>query len=155
MSDTTSIEVLLARRVADSMYSRDTASQGLGIRVEDIGPGWARLSMVVRADMLNGHQICHGGFIFTLADSAFAFACNSRNEATVAAGCSIEFLRPVQPGEMLTATAQERLLSGRTGIYDITLTDSAGQPVALFRGKSARIKGEVLPVSATAGAASA
>ncbi|MGQ0698887.1 MAG: hydroxyphenylacetyl-CoA thioesterase PaaI [Panacagrimonas sp.] len=135
----------LARRVGQSMFERDTASQGLGMRIEDIGPGSARLSMVVRADMLNGHHICHGGFMFTLADSAFAFACNSRNEATVAAGCSIEFLRPVQIGETLTATAQERVLSGRTGIYDITLTDSAGQPVALFRGKSARIKGEVLP----------
>ncbi|WP_420467486.1 hydroxyphenylacetyl-CoA thioesterase PaaI [Panacagrimonas sp.] len=137
----------LARRVAQSMFERDTASQGLGIRIEDIGPGTARLSMVVRGDMLNGHHICHGGFMFTLADSAFAFACNSRNEATVAAGCSIEFLRPVQLGETLTAVAQERVLSGRTGIYDITVVDQSGQAVAVFRGKSARIKGEVLPAT--------
>ncbi|MGQ0620726.1 MAG: hydroxyphenylacetyl-CoA thioesterase PaaI [Panacagrimonas sp.] len=136
--------VELARRVGQAMFDRDTTTQGLGMRIEDIGPGTARLSMVVRGDMLNGHRICHGGFMFTLADSAFAFACNSRNEATVAAGCSIEFLRPVAEGETLTAIAQERVLSGRTGIYDITLVDSGGQPVALFRGKSARIKGEVI-----------
>lgn len=137
----------LARRVAQSMFERDTASQGLGIRIEDIGPGTSRLSMVVRPDMLNGLHICHGGFMFTLADSAFAFACNSRNEATVAAGCSIEFLRAVQLGETLTAVAQERVLSGRTGIYDITVVDQSNQPVAVFRGKSARIKGEVLPAT--------
>lgn len=135
---------VLARRVGQAMFERDAASQGLGMRIEEMGPGRARLSMVVRPDMLNGHGICHGGFMFTLADSAFAFACNSRNEATVAAGCSIEFLRAVQPGETLTAIAQERVLAGRTGIYDITLVDAAGQAVALFRGKSARIKGEVL-----------
>jgi len=143
----TASELELARRVAEAMFARDAASRGLGMRIVDIGPGCSRLSMVVRPDMLNGHQICHGGFVFTLADSAFAFACNSRNDATVAAGCSIEFLRAVQMGEMLIAIAQERVLSGRTGIYDITLVDSAGQPVALFRGKSARIKGEVLPSS--------
>ena len=137
--------VLLARRVAKSMFDRDAASQMMGMRIEDIGPGRARLSMVVRRDMLNGLEICHGGFMFTLADSAFAFACNSRNEATVAAGCSIEFLRAVKEGETLTAIAEERVLSGRTGIYDIAVVDQAGAPVAIFRGKSARIKGEVLP----------
>lgn len=136
--------VALARRVAQSMFDRDAASQMMGMRIEDIGPGRARLSMAVRRDMLNGHAICHGGFMFTLADSAFAFACNSRNEATVAAGCSIEFLRAVNEGETLTATAEERVLSGRTGIYDISVVDGAGAPVAIFRGKSARIKGEVL-----------
>lgn len=134
----------LARRVAQTMFDRDAASRGLGMRVEDVGPGHARLSMVVRPDMLNGHGTCHGGFIFTLADSAFAFACNSRNEATVAAGCSIEYLRPVREGETLMAIAQELALAGRSGVYDITLVDSTGQPVALFRGKSARIKGELL-----------
>lgn len=149
-SSTADSAVELARRVGQAMFDRDTASQGLGMRIEEIGPGSARLSMVVRHDMLNGHRICHGGFMFTLADSAFAFACNSRNEATVAAGCSIEYLRPVAEGETLTAIAQERVLSGRTGIYDITLVDSAGQPVALFRGKSARIKGEVLVANGTA-----
>lgn len=135
----------LARRVGQSMFERDTASQGLGMRIEEIGPGTARLSMRVRPDMLNGHQSCHGGFMFTLADSAFAFACNSRNEATVAAGCSIEYLRPVREGETLIAVAQERTLIGRSGVYDVAVLGADGQPVALFRGKSARIKGEVLP----------
>lgn len=134
----------LAQRVAAAMMSRDRASRGLGIVIEDIGPGYARLTMTVRPDMLNGHDICHGGFMFTLADSAFAFACNSRNESTVAAGCSIEFLRPVREGEKLRAEAREQVLSGRTGIYDIAVLDEARQPVAMFRGKSARIKGEVI-----------
>ena len=134
----------LAQRVAETMYARDTASQGLGMSVEDIGPGRAVLSMTVRGDMLNGLRSCHGGFIFALADSAFAFACNSRNEATVAAGCSIEFLRPGLEGERLRAVAKERLLSGRTGIYDVDVFDGKGQLVATFRGKSARVKGDVI-----------
>jgi acyl-CoA thioesterase len=133
-----------ARRVARSMFDRDQASQMMGMRIEEIRPGYARLSMVIRSDMLNGLGICHGGFMFTLADSAFAFSCNSRNEATVAAGCSIEFLRPVKEGEVLTAVARERVSSGRSGIYDVDVLDEAGQPVAIFRGKSARIKGEVI-----------
>jgi acyl-CoA thioesterase len=99
----------------------------------------------VRADFLNGHQICHGGLIFTLADSTFAFACNSYNISTVAAGCSIEFLRPVQGGDVLTAEAVEQTLVGRTGIYDIRVTNRAGETVAMFRGKSAQIKGNVIP----------
>lgn len=136
----------LARRVAEAMMSQDRASQGLGMRIEEIGPGTATLTMTVGADMLNGHAICHGGFMFTLADSAFAFACNSRNESTVAAGCSIEFLRPVREGETLRAVAREQVLSGRTGIYDVSVLDASGHPVAMFRGKSARIKGEVTPV---------
>ena len=135
----------LAQRVAEAMYSRDAALKMLGIVIEDVGPGHSRLSMQVRADMLNSHGIGHGGLIFTLADSAFAYACNSRNESTVAAGCSIEFLRPAQLGEHLIATGEERVLSGRTGIYDITVRDEHGEPVAVFRGKSARIKGEVIP----------
>lgn len=135
----------LAERVGRSMFERDTASQGLGMRIEAIGPGSARLSMVVRHDMLNGLGSCHGGFMFALADSAFAFSCNSRNEATVAAGCSIEYLRPVREGETLVAVAQERALVGRSGVYDVAVLGADGQPVALFRGKSARIKGEVLP----------
>ena len=95
--------------------------------------------------ILNGHQICHGGLIFTLADSSFAFACNSRNLNTVASGCSIEFLRPVHGGDVLTAEAVEQTLNGRTGIYDIRVTNRAGDTVALFRGKSAQIKGNVIP----------
>ena len=146
MNDNTADEAgnALACRVAKSMFDRDQASQMMGMRIEEIRPGYARLSMVVRRDMLNGLQICHGGFMFTLADSAFAFSCNSRNEATVAAGCSIEFLRAVKEGETLTAIAEERLLSGRTGIYDIAVVDESGAAVAIFRGKSARIKGEIL-----------
>ncbi len=134
----------LARRVGDAMYSNDHASKMMGIHIEEIGPGFARMSMRVRHDMLNGHQTCHGGFLFTLADSAFAFACNSRNDSTVAAGCSIEFIRPGREGELLTATAQERVLSGRTGIYDAVVLSESGETVAVFRGKSARIKGEVI-----------
>lgn len=135
----------LARRVGRTMFENDRASQGLGIRIEEIRPGYARLSMTVRPDMLNGHLICHGGFMFTLADSAFAFSCNSRNEATVAAGCSIEFLRAVREGETLVAIAEERALAGRSGVYDVSVLDAEGGTVALFRGKSARIKGEVIP----------
>jgi acyl-CoA thioesterase len=94
--------------------------------------------------MLNGLGSCHGGMMFALADSAFAFACNSHNEATVAAGCSIEFLQPVPPGAVLTAIAQERARVGRRGVYDVTLSDGAGRVVALFCGKSARVAGEVI-----------
>ena len=134
----------LAQRCAQAMSARDHASQALGITIEAIGPGMARLRMTVRRDMLNGFHSCHGGFIFALADSAFAFACNSRNEATVAAGCSIEFLRPVTEGEVLTATAQEQALAGRSGVYDIIVRNANDETVALFRGKSHRIKGEVI-----------
>jgi acyl-CoA thioesterase len=134
----------LARRCGEAMYANDHASKWLGIQIEELGPGYARMSMRVRRDMLNGHQTCHGGFLFTLADSAFAFSCNSRNDSTVAAGCSIEFIRPGREGERLTATAQERVLSGRTGIYDATVVNEAGEIIAIFRGKSARIKGEVI-----------
>lgn len=134
----------LARASADAMYARDHASQALGAAISEIGPGRATLTMTVRRDMLNGYGTCHGGFLFALADSAFAFACNSRNEATVAAGCSIEYLRPVAVGTVLTATAVERALAGRSGVYDVTLSDADGVVVALFRGKSARIKGDVV-----------
>ena len=100
--------------------------------------------MTVRADMLNGHAICHGGFIFTLADSAFAYACNSYNLNTVASGCAIDFLAPAREGDVLTAVAQERSASGRTGVYDIEVTNQRGEKIALFRGKSYRIKGHVI-----------
>ena len=143
--ESTEAERDLARRSAAAMWANDNASQGLGMRIEEMGPGYARISMRVRKDMLNGHATCHGGFMFTLADSAFAFSCNSRNEATVAAGCSIEFLRPVRENEVLTAIGRERVLSGRTGIYDVMVIDEAAQPVAVFRGKSARVKGAVIP----------
>lgn len=136
----------LADAVGATMYAKDRASQAMGMRVERMAPGGARLSMVVRADMLNGVGTCHGGFIFTLADSAFAFSCNSHDELTVAAGCQIEFLIPGQEGDVLTAEAVERTRSGRTGIYDITVSNQRGEVVAVFRGKSHTFKDrKVLP----------
>ena len=134
----------LAEACAEAMYSRDGASQMLGMQIEAVGPGTAVLSMTVRPDMVNGHQICHGGLIFTLADSTFAFACNSYNRVTVAAGCSIEYLAPARLGDRLTATGQERSLSGRSGVYDIQVTNQDGTLIALFRGKSARIQGQLI-----------
>src|SRR5712691_12114431 len=106
----------LAQSVATAMYARDRASQSLGITIAAVGPGHAELTMTVRQDMLNGHAICHGGFVFALADSAFAFACNSYNLTTVASGCSIDFLAPAREGDVLTAIGQERNVSGRTGV---------------------------------------
>jgi len=134
----------LAEAVAAAMWSRDRAAQALGIRIEAVGPGAATLSMKVRGDMVNGHHICHGGLIFSLADTAFAYACNAYNRNTVASGCNIDFVAPGKEGDTLTAEAIERSASGRTGVYDITVRDSAGKTVALFRGKSYRIAGEVI-----------
>jgi acyl-CoA thioesterase len=134
----------LAERVAAAMFERDRASQGLGIRIAHVTPGNAQLTMIVRDDMVNGHAICHGGFVFTLADSAFAFACNSYNANTVANGCTIEFLAPAHRGDVLTATARERAQVGRNGVYDVEVRNQAGATIALFRGKSTRIKGHVL-----------
>ena len=134
----------LAERVAARMWTRDDASQGLGMRIVRVSPGRAELAMTVRADMLNGHAICHGGFIFTLADSAFAYACNSYNLNTVASGCGIDFLAPAREGDVLTASAHERSAAGRTGVYDIEVTNQHGEKIALFRGKSYRIKGHVI-----------
>lgn len=144
----------LARATAAAMYENDACSRALGLEIMEVRAGYARLRMAVRDDFLNGHQICHGGLIFTLADSTFAFACNSYNLNTVASGCSIEFLRPVHGGDVLTAEAIEQTLNGRTGIYDIRVTNRAGDTVAMFRGKSAQIKGNVIPpvASNTAGA---
>jgi acyl-CoA thioesterase len=135
----------LARAVGRAMYDADACSRALGFELDDVRAGYARMRATVRPDFLNGHGICHGGLIFTLADSTFAFACNSHNVNTVASGCSIEFLRPVQGGDILTAEAVEQTVSGRTGIYDIRITNGAGDTVALFRGKSAHIKGHVIP----------
>ncbi|MGS1002715.1 hydroxyphenylacetyl-CoA thioesterase PaaI [Burkholderia glumae] len=138
----------LARAAADAMYAADACTRALGIELLEVGPGRARMRMAVRAEFLNGHHTCHGGMIFALADSAFAFACNSHNLNTVAAGCSIEFLRPVALNEVLTAEAHEQTLSGRHGIYDIRVTNRAGETVAMFRGKSARIGGTVTATGA-------
>jgi len=140
----------LAERVAAAMWERDGASQGLGMRIVGIGPGHAEMAMPVRADMVNGHAICHGGFIFTLCDSAFAYACNSYNLNTVASGCGIDFLAPAREGDVLTAIAQERSASGRTGVYDIEVRNQRGEKIALFRGKSYRVKGHVIDEAPTA-----
>ena len=138
----------LARAVADRMFANDRASRSLGMAIAGVAPGTATLTMTVRADMLNGHAICHGGYIFTLSDSAFAFACNSYNLNTVAQGCAIEFLAPAREGDVLTARAAERSRAGRTGVYDIEVTNQRGETVALFRGKSYQIKGHVIEPAA-------
>ena len=136
----------LARRVGESMYAADAASrETMGIELLACEPGRAAMRRVVNPRHQNGHQICHGGFIFTLADSTFAFACNSRNHNTVANGCSIEFLRPAHEGDVLTAEGVEQNLAGRHGIYDIRVNNQKGQAVALFRGKSTQIAGTVIP----------
>lgn len=134
-----------ASRAAQTMWASDTASQNMGMRIEEIAPGRAVLSMEVQPHHLNGHRICHGGFIFTLADSAFAFACNSYNRLTVAQENQITFLAPGQPGERLTATAQEQALAGRSGVYDVTVTGGDGRKVALMRGLSRTVKGQLFP----------
>jgi acyl-CoA thioesterase len=138
------VALALARRTAEAMFARDRASQALGMRIADVGPGYAVMTMTVRADMVNGHAICHGGLVFALADSTFAFACNSYNLNTVAQGCSIDFLAPAREGDTLTATGRERSLAGRTGVYDIEVTNQRGETIALFRGKSYRIKGHLI-----------
>jgi len=134
----------LAERVAREMLDRDPASRKLGMHIGKVAPGRAEVTMEVRADMLNGHAICHGGFIFTLADSAFAYACNSYNLSTVASGCAIDFVAPAREGDVLTARAAERSAAGRTGVYDIEVVNQRGETIALFRGKSYRIKGHVI-----------
>ena len=134
----------LAQDAANAMWSRDHAAKALGMAIDDVKPGTARLTMPVRQDMVNGHAICHGGMLFTLADTAFAYACNSYNRNTVASACNIDFLAPAHLGDTLVAEAQERSQSGRTGVYDVTVSTAAGKAVALFRGKSYRIQGEVI-----------
>lgn len=134
----------LANQAAQAMWSRDQAAQGLGMQLVSVSPGRATLRMGVRADMVNGHHICHGGLIFTLADTAFAYACNSYNQNTVASGCTIDFLAPAREGQTLEAVAIERSAAGRTGVYDVEVRVVDGGAVALFRGKSYRIKGEVI-----------
>ena len=133
-----------ARRSADAMWASDRASQALGMKITDVRPGIATLEMTVRDDMVNGQDIGHGGLTFTLADSAFAFACNSYNTVTVAAGATIEFLAPGRLGDELTATAQERSRSRRTGIYDIEVRNQKGECVAMFRGRSHEVGGALV-----------
>ncbi len=134
----------LAEQCAHAMYSRDRASQTAGMTIEAVAPGYAKLSMTLLAEMINGHQTAHGGAIFALADSAFAFACNSRNVASVAQHCSITYVSPGREGERLAAECRETNLTGRFGIYDVTVTGGDGRVVALFRGHSAAVRGNVL-----------
>lgn len=135
-----------ATRVGQTMFAVDTASKDtMGMELVTVEPGRAVLRMPVRSQHLNGHRICHGGFIFTLADSTFAFACNSHNRNAVAAGCSIEFLRPAHEGDVLTCEWVEQTLQGRHGIYDMKVTNQRGEVVAMFRGKSAVIPGQIFP----------
>jgi acyl-CoA thioesterase len=135
----------LAERAAASLYSGDRASQSLGMRIDAVAPGEASVVMTVRADMLNGHRVCHGGLIFALADSAFAFACNSHGDNTLAAAASIDFLSPAREGDVLTARAMEQWRAGRSGLYEVTITNQSGERIALFRGRSHRIEGRLIP----------
>ena len=135
----------IAVACADAMWANDNASRGLGMIKEEVRLGYARLSMIVREDMTNGQKIVHGGFIFTLADSAFAFACNGRNQFTVAQHCAVTFLAPGFVGDNLTAVAQERHFAGRSGIYDVTVSNQNGDTIAEFRGHSRSVKGQHIP----------
>ena len=139
MSPSSTDRQSLAEHAAKALYDPDRASQALGMRITAIAPLACTVVMRVRADMTNGHAICHGGIIFTLADSAFAFACNSEGEQTVAASCSIDFLAAAREGDELTASARELWRGGRSGIYEVTVTNQHGATIALFRGRSHRI----------------
>lgn len=129
-------EMEIAARCYETMWGQDLASQDLGMRIEVTEPGCAEARFEVRPNMVNAHNICHGGYIFTLADSAFAFACNTYNRITLAASASIEFVSPARLGDKLLATAGERNRGGRTGIYDVTVTNQEDEVVAIFRGRS-------------------
>ena len=142
----------LARSCADAMWAGDRASQALGMRLVDVAPGAATLGMTVRDDMVNGHGTAHGGFVFLLADSAFAFACNGYDVRTVAYGCTITYLTPARLGDGLTAVASERSRSGRTGTYDVTVR-VAERVIAEFRGTSRTVGGPVRPVRDTSSGA--
>jgi acyl-CoA thioesterase len=137
---------VLAQQVGQSMFAADKASrQTMGMELLYCKPGTASMRMTIEDKHLNGHQMCHGGFIFTLADSTFAFACNSHNNATVASAASIEFLKPAHLGDVLTCVGIEQIMSGRHGVYDMTVRNQKDQVIALFRGKSAQIQGQVVP----------
>jgi acyl-CoA thioesterase len=134
----------IAEATREAMWKDDRASKALGMQVLAVGPGSATLAMTVRDDMLNGHDICHGGLVATLADSAFAFACNAYNEITVAAGFDVNLLAAAKLGDVLTATATEVSKAGRTGVYDIAVTNQRGEAVAAFRGRSYTMKSKHL-----------
>lgn len=132
----------VAEAVATGMLAKDRASRGLGMQIAAVGPGTARLSMTVREDMLNGMDICHGGFVTLFADSAFAFACNSYNELTVASGLNVDFTASAHLGDVLTASATEVHQAGRTGVYDVDVRNQRGERVATMRGRSYRMQGK-------------
>lgn len=131
----------VAERVRDGMYAKDRAAQALGIEVLEIGPGAAVLRMAVRESMVNGHDLCHGGLIATLADTAFAYGCNSHGELTVASGFGIDFIAPGRLGDVLTARCHEVSKAGRTGVYDVAVSNQRGERIAVFRGRSYTAKG--------------
>jgi acyl-CoA thioesterase len=128
----------LARRSAEAMWAGDAASRGLGMVIEEVRPGYARVCMPVADTMINGHDLCHGGFVFSLADTAFAFACNTHGPTTVAAACDVVFVAPARLGDELVAEATERARFGRSGVYDVTVRRGDGV-VAEFRGQSRTI----------------
>jgi acyl-CoA thioesterase len=129
-------DLAIAKQCRDTMYAADVAVRALDIKVEVTGAGRAEAELKIGSGMLNGHEVCHGGYLFTLADTAFAYACNSYNLVTFAAGASIEFLRPAKLGDQIFAVATERHRGGRTGIYDVVLRNQDGAEVAIFRGRS-------------------
>lgn len=134
----------LAERATSALFARDRASQALGMRITGVRPGWARVVMAVRPDMVNGHGVCHGGLVFALGDSAFAFACNSYNESAVAAAVTIDFLAAAHAGDELSAEATELWRTRRNGLYEIAVTNQRGERIALFRGRSYRVDWQVL-----------
>lgn len=136
-------ELEIARRVGEVMMSNDKAAQALGIKLVEIRAGYAKMTMLVRRDMLNGLDICHGGMTFSLGDTAFAYACNSRNRKTVALQCTINYSASSLEGDELTAVAEEKSLNGRTGVYDISIFNQDNKPVAYFRGTSYGTSGTV------------
>lgn len=139
MADTPEPAQTLAERAVEALYATDRATQALGMRIVAVAPGACTVEMAVRAEMTNGLGTCHGGILFTLADSAFAFACNSEGKATVAASASIDFLEAAQAGDVLTAAARGLWTGGRSGIYEITITNQHGARIAFFRGRSHRL----------------
>jgi acyl-CoA thioesterase len=142
----------LARACADALWADDAASRGLGMQIVAVEPGHAVLAMAVTRSMVNGHDACHGGFIFALADSAFAYACNSHNQRAVAQHCAVTFVNPARLGDHLVARAVERQRAGRSGIYDVTVTRDEGFVIAEFRGHSRTIEGELVPGAKLRGA---
>jgi acyl-CoA thioesterase len=142
MNDIASSPQQIADRVREAMYANDRAAKALGMQILAVGPGSATLTMTVREDMLNGHDICHGGLVTTLADTAFAYGCNAYNEVTVASGFNVDLVAPGRLGDLLTATCVEQSKAGRTGVYDIEVVNQRGERIALFRGRSYTIKGK-------------